>query len=202
MALAALRGVRSPGHQRGLAVARRFLGECRSADALNWLRLGLLAHGQLPAGYCHPFGDRRAHASGYVAGTARRRGRKRAGLLIGLIHAPNNEKAAKKPVGRRKRLPHRAAPSAPDPLVGSSCVRAGRARGSSPGQGARPTESPQAAEGWRVAVAQSVSSSLLTRREWLAASPGPRCSPAAARRGRSFRRSSQLCARRPTTSDL
>ena len=54
MALAALRGVRSPGTQRGLAVARRFLGECRSADALNWLRLGLLAHGQLPAGYCHP----------------------------------------------------------------------------------------------------------------------------------------------------
>ena len=56
MALAALRGVRSPGTERSLAVARRFLGECRSADALNWLRLGLLAHGQLPAGYCHPVG--------------------------------------------------------------------------------------------------------------------------------------------------
>jgi hypothetical protein len=54
MALAALRGVRSPGTERSLAVARRFLEECRSADALNWLRLGLLAHGQLPAGYCHP----------------------------------------------------------------------------------------------------------------------------------------------------
>jgi hypothetical protein len=54
MALAALRGVRSPETERSLAVARRFLGECRSADALNWLRLGLLAHGQLPAGYCHP----------------------------------------------------------------------------------------------------------------------------------------------------
>jgi hypothetical protein len=56
MALAALRGVRSAETERGLAVARRFLGECRSADALNWLRLGLLAHGQLPAGYCHPAG--------------------------------------------------------------------------------------------------------------------------------------------------
>ena len=56
MALAALRGVRSSGTERSLAVARRFLGECRSADALNWLRLGLLAHGQLPAGYCHPVG--------------------------------------------------------------------------------------------------------------------------------------------------
>jgi len=54
MALTALRGVRSQGTERGLAVARSFLGECRSADALNWLRLGLLAHGQLPAGYCHP----------------------------------------------------------------------------------------------------------------------------------------------------
>jgi hypothetical protein len=54
MALAALRGVRSPKTERALAVARRFLAECRSADALNWLRLGLLAHGQLPAGYCHP----------------------------------------------------------------------------------------------------------------------------------------------------
>jgi hypothetical protein len=56
MALAALRGIQSPATERGLAVARRFLGECRSADALNWLRLGLLAHGQLPVGYCHPVG--------------------------------------------------------------------------------------------------------------------------------------------------
>jgi hypothetical protein len=54
MALAALRGVRSPETERALMVARRFLAECRSADALNWLRLGLLAHGQLPEGYCHP----------------------------------------------------------------------------------------------------------------------------------------------------
>ena len=54
MALAALRGVRSPRTERALTLAQRFLGECRSADALNWLRLGLLAHGRLPAGYCHP----------------------------------------------------------------------------------------------------------------------------------------------------
>jgi hypothetical protein len=54
MALAALRGDRSRETQRSLAVAQRFLGECRSADALNWLRMGLRAHGQLPAGYCHP----------------------------------------------------------------------------------------------------------------------------------------------------
>jgi hypothetical protein len=54
MALAALCGVRSSETERSLAVAQRFLGECRSADALNWLRLGLRAHGQLPAGYCHP----------------------------------------------------------------------------------------------------------------------------------------------------
>jgi hypothetical protein len=56
MALAALRGVRSPETERGLAVARRFLGECHSADALNWLRLGLMAHGQMPAAYCQPVG--------------------------------------------------------------------------------------------------------------------------------------------------
>jgi len=52
MALAALRGVVSPKVDRALAVARSFLDECRSADALNWLRLGLLAHGQLPEGFC------------------------------------------------------------------------------------------------------------------------------------------------------
>ncbi|HEY2017696.1 MAG TPA: prenyltransferase/squalene oxidase repeat-containing protein [Bryobacteraceae bacterium] len=50
MALAALRGVASPKVDRALAVARAFLSDCRSADALNWLRLGLLAHGQLPEG--------------------------------------------------------------------------------------------------------------------------------------------------------
>jgi hypothetical protein len=52
MALAALRGVRSPQLDRAIPVAQGFLAVCRSADALNWLRLGLLAHGQLPAGFC------------------------------------------------------------------------------------------------------------------------------------------------------
>src|SRR5437016_2570240 len=54
MALAALRGVRSQEVDRSLVVAHRFLNECRSADALNWLRLGLLAEGELPPGYSAP----------------------------------------------------------------------------------------------------------------------------------------------------
>ena len=37
---------------RSLGVARRFLTQCRSADAFNWLRLGLLAHGQLSPEFC------------------------------------------------------------------------------------------------------------------------------------------------------
>ncbi len=49
MALVALRGVRSPKVELSLAVASRFLAQCCSADAFNWLRLGLLAHGRLPA---------------------------------------------------------------------------------------------------------------------------------------------------------
>ncbi len=49
MALAALRGVQSPKVELSLAVASRFLAQCRSADAFNWLRLGLLAHGRLSA---------------------------------------------------------------------------------------------------------------------------------------------------------
>jgi hypothetical protein len=56
LALAALRGVRAPQVGQALTMAHRFLDECRSADALNWLRLGLRAHGELPAGYCTPSG--------------------------------------------------------------------------------------------------------------------------------------------------
>lgn len=54
MALTALRGVRTPEVSRALAVAQHFLGACHSADALNWLRLGLLAHGKLEPGFCPP----------------------------------------------------------------------------------------------------------------------------------------------------
>lgn len=54
MALAALRGFDAPEVRMGIGVARRFLADCRSADALNWLRLGLAAHGQLPPGFCPP----------------------------------------------------------------------------------------------------------------------------------------------------
>ena len=49
LALAALRGVRSPQVETSIALARSYLTQCRSADAWNWLRLGLLVHGQLPA---------------------------------------------------------------------------------------------------------------------------------------------------------
>jgi hypothetical protein len=56
MALAALRGIQAPQVDRGLTAAERFLAECRSADALNWLRFGLRVHGRLPAGYCTPSG--------------------------------------------------------------------------------------------------------------------------------------------------
>jgi hypothetical protein len=56
MALAALRGTSGCNLERAIAVASRFLAECRSADALNWLRIGLLAHGRLPAEH-RPPGD-------------------------------------------------------------------------------------------------------------------------------------------------
>ncbi len=54
MALAALRGTRSSRIDLSLELAKKYLSQCRSADALNWLRLGLLAHGQLPEGFCPP----------------------------------------------------------------------------------------------------------------------------------------------------
>ena len=56
MALAALRGTNTPQVARGIAKALEFLAASRSADALNWLRLGLLAHGEMPVGYCRPAG--------------------------------------------------------------------------------------------------------------------------------------------------
>jgi hypothetical protein len=54
LALAAIRGVRSPATDRAVAVTRAFLKDCRSADALNWLRIGLLAHGELSPDYAPP----------------------------------------------------------------------------------------------------------------------------------------------------
>ena len=54
LALAALRGMRCEKVERSLRTADGFLKDCRSADALNWLRLGLLAHGRLPSGYTRP----------------------------------------------------------------------------------------------------------------------------------------------------
>jgi hypothetical protein len=54
IALAALRGVTSREMEQSVNVAERFLGECRSADALNWLRIGLMSHGRLPGDYCPP----------------------------------------------------------------------------------------------------------------------------------------------------
>jgi len=52
LALAAFRGVRLPEIERSLALARSFFQECRSMDAFNWLRIGLISHGPLPDGRC------------------------------------------------------------------------------------------------------------------------------------------------------
>jgi Prenyltransferase and squalene oxidase repeat len=54
MALAALRGVNSPQVGRGIAAAQRFLADSRSADAINWLGLGLTAHGAMLSEYIRP----------------------------------------------------------------------------------------------------------------------------------------------------
>jgi len=56
MALAALRGCHGWQTDQSLAVALRFLDQCRTADALNWLRLGLAAQGRMPEGYRAPPG--------------------------------------------------------------------------------------------------------------------------------------------------
>lgn len=50
MALTALHGVHARQIEVSLPLAQRYLRECRSADAWNWLRLGLLAQDRLPAG--------------------------------------------------------------------------------------------------------------------------------------------------------
>ena len=52
MALLAMQSVRSVKIDRALGMAERFLAECHSADAMSWLRLGLLAHGRLPVDGC------------------------------------------------------------------------------------------------------------------------------------------------------
>jgi hypothetical protein len=49
-ALLALSGVRTAGVERGLARVEAQLRECRSADGLDWLRLGLQAHGRAVSG--------------------------------------------------------------------------------------------------------------------------------------------------------
>jgi hypothetical protein len=55
-ALAALGGEPKPELERSIGLARTFLGESRSADAINWLRLGLTAQGALPQRYRPPEG--------------------------------------------------------------------------------------------------------------------------------------------------
>jgi hypothetical protein len=55
LALLAMRGVRAPQIDISLAAGQKFL-DTRSADAQNWLRLGLSAHNRLPANYEPPAG--------------------------------------------------------------------------------------------------------------------------------------------------
>ena len=86
MALAALRGLQNPKVQQGIEVALRFLNECRSADALNWLRVGLGAHDQLPMEFCAP-SDLTQHtvpetSLDVLVDTAKRQGRN---LFVNLV---------------------------------------------------------------------------------------------------------------------
>lgn len=55
MGLLALRGIRTRQMERAISMARAFLA-ARSADAQNWLQLGLRAHGALPQNYRPPEG--------------------------------------------------------------------------------------------------------------------------------------------------
>ena len=84
MALAALRGTRSSRIDLSLELAKKYLSQCRSADALNWLRLGLLAHGQLPEGLLPAGGDRLPHRAGDIARHPGRRGRGRKPAVVGV----------------------------------------------------------------------------------------------------------------------
>jgi hypothetical protein len=52
LGLMALRGADTRLVGRSLALARKFLGDCRSAEASCWLRLGLLAQGEKAAATC------------------------------------------------------------------------------------------------------------------------------------------------------
>lgn len=54
LALTALRGIQAPEVRRGIAAAKALLEECRSADGVHWLRLGLAAHGELSPHYQPP----------------------------------------------------------------------------------------------------------------------------------------------------
>ena len=67
IALAAMRGMQCDKVEQSLRIADGFLKDCRSADALKWLRLGLLAHDRLPAGYTQPEIARRTLIESAVA---------------------------------------------------------------------------------------------------------------------------------------
>jgi hypothetical protein len=49
LALLALEGVQGAEVSQGIARGEQHLADCRSSEAANWLRLGLMAHGRKPA---------------------------------------------------------------------------------------------------------------------------------------------------------